>query len=150
MILGDEANARVRKRDLSLEVTDALAKGHVLLRTCPERLLARGPEAPPIHLKITKVLGEIAHSALEGSNIDPNDLALIIIGGDTARSVFHSLEFRGLEIMGEIMEGVIMSRLIGGKWSGLKVITKAGAFGKEDTLEKIGAIVRGKQSSPEV
>jgi uncharacterized protein YgbK (DUF1537 family) len=43
----------------------------------------------------------------------------------------------GIEIEGEITKGVALGRLSGGTWNGLRLVTKAGAFGEEDTLEKI-------------
>jgi uncharacterized protein YgbK (DUF1537 family) len=52
-------------------------------------------------------------------------------------SVFSCLEVKGLKIVGEILEGIVVNHLIGGRWEGLRVVTKAGAFGKEDALEKI-------------
>jgi uncharacterized protein YgbK (DUF1537 family) len=69
--------------------------------------------------------------------MDVGDLAIILTGGDTAMTVFNFLGGEGIEIEDEILEGIVMSRLIGGGWNGLTVITKAGAFGREDALVKI-------------
>ncbi len=118
-------------------ISDALAKGHVILRTCSERLLPGGLGAAPIHLKIVKVMGEMALSVLKESRVDIRDTALVLTGGDTAFSVIHLLRIEGIEIDGEILEGIVIGRLIGGRWDSLKVVTKAGAFGKEDALEEI-------------
>jgi len=60
-----------------------------------------------------------------------------LTGGDTAFSVINLLKTEGIEIDGEILEGIVIGHLIDGKWDGMKVITKAGGFGKEDALEKI-------------
>ena len=68
-------------------------------------------------------------------------MALILTGGDTALSVLNLLKVERIEIEGELLEGIVKGRLVGGDWDGLTIITKAGAFGKEDALEKIMAIL---------
>jgi uncharacterized protein YgbK (DUF1537 family) len=83
------------------------------------------------------VIGEVALAVLKESHIGIRDTALVLTGGDTAFSVLNLLKMEGIEIGGEILKGIVIGRLIGGTWNGLKVITKAGAFGKEDALEKI-------------
>jgi uncharacterized protein YgbK (DUF1537 family) len=125
------------KGELIPNISDALAKGHVVLRTCPERLISGDPKTSPIHLKIVKVIGEVALAVLKESHIGIRDTALVLTGGDTAFSVLNLLKIEGIEIGGEILKGIVIGRLIGGTWNGLKVITKAGAFGKEYALEKI-------------
>ena len=40
----------------------------------------------------------------------------------------------GSSIVTEIAVGIPMMRLSGGPFAGLKVVTKAGAFGKEDAI----------------
>jgi uncharacterized protein YgbK (DUF1537 family) len=91
----------------------------------------------PLRLKITKTLASVALSALEASRIDPPDLALILTGGETAQHVINGLEPEGIEIEGELLEGIVRGRLTGGNWDGLTVITKAGGFGKINSLEKL-------------
>jgi uncharacterized protein YgbK (DUF1537 family) len=125
------------KGELIPSISDALAKGHVILRTCSERFISGDPKTSPIHLKIVKVIGEVALSVLKESRVGIRDTALILTGGDTAFSVLSLLKIEGIEINGEILEGIVIGQLIGGKWNGLKVVTKAGGFGKEDALEKI-------------
>jgi uncharacterized protein YgbK (DUF1537 family) len=125
------------KGELIPVISGALAKGHVILRTCSERLLPGGLGAAPIHLKIAKVIGEVVLSVLKESRVGIRDTALVLTGGDTAFSVIRLLRSEGIEIDGEILEGIVIGRLIGGRWDSLKVVTKAGAFGKEDALEKI-------------
>ena len=51
--------------------------------------------------------------------------------------ILQALNAEGLHILGQVIEGIAMSRLAGGGYEGLRVITKAGAFGKDDALEKI-------------
>jgi len=59
---------------------------------------------------------------------------LFLTGGDTADAVITSAGGKGIRIRGEVVTGVVQGTLIGGPLDGLPVVTKAGAFGGEDTL----------------
>jgi uncharacterized protein YgbK (DUF1537 family) len=59
---------------------------------------------------------------------------LFLTGGDTADAVLTSAGAKGIRIRGEVITGVVQGTLIGGALDGLPVVTKAGAFGREDTL----------------
>ncbi|HHY52527.1 MAG TPA: four-carbon acid sugar kinase family protein, partial [Clostridiales bacterium] len=60
---------------------------------------------------------------------------VFLTGGDTAISFMRALEASGSMIQTEILVGIPMMRLRGGPWDGLKIITKAGAFGREDAID---------------
>ena len=62
---------------------------------------------------------------------------LFLSGGDTAIHFFDAVHATGSEIMFELTVGIPMMKLSGGRFDGLKVITKAGAFGTEDVLPLI-------------
>ncbi len=144
----DGPDLEAAKGELIPSISDALAKGHVILRTCSERLIYEHPRTSPIHLEIAKIIGEVALSVLKESHVGIRDTALVLTGGDTAFSVINLLRIEGIEIDGEILEGIVIGHLIGGKWDGLKVVTKAGAFGKEDALEKIVRMLEMGSPSP--
>ena len=76
------------------------------------------------------LMGQIALLILENVKIS----GLFLSGGDTAISCFEKAGAIGSAITGEIAVGIPLMRLIGGKHDGLKVVTKAGAFGKEDAV----------------
>lgn len=59
---------------------------------------------------------------------------LFLTGGDTALGVLNNMDAQGSEILSEIAIGIPMLRIVGGSIDGMKVITKAGAFGKEDAI----------------
>ncbi len=141
-VLMTEGEDRQRQEDnLSSSIGSSLGQGHTMLRVCSERLLHRDLHDTPIHLEIPKRLGLIALAALEKSNVDIRDLAVIVTGGDTAMRFLHLLGAGGVEIEGEILKGIVMGHLIGGEWNGLTVITKAGAFGRENALEEIADVL---------
>jgi len=59
---------------------------------------------------------------------------LFLTGGDTANAVLRALDATGIHILGEIVTGMVAGKIAGGPLSGLAVATKAGAFGRRDTL----------------
>lgn len=135
-ILGSRASRQRSESDLSTMIGNSLRRGHAILRTCSERLFSPDSEDPSIHLEIARGLGQATRAALDKSRLGTHDLALIIIGGDTTLGIFDSLGVEGLEIEGEILDGAGVGHLLGGDWQGLKVSTKAGAFGKQNAIEK--------------
>ena len=62
---------------------------------------------------------------------------LFLSGGDTAIHFIDAVKATGAEIVFELTVGIPMMRLSGGRFDGLKVITKAGAFGTEEVLPNI-------------
>ena len=62
---------------------------------------------------------------------------LFLSGGDTAIHFIDAVKATGAEIVFELTVGIPMMRLAGGRFDGLKVITKAGAFGSEEVLPNI-------------
>ena len=95
----------------------------------------------------------VALEALREARIDVGDLALILTGGDTALGVLQLLDYQGIELEGELLEGIVRGNLRGGPWNGLTIVTKAGAFGKVDALVRIverltrGSVERGCQET---
>jgi len=63
--------------------------------------------------------------------------ALVIAGGETLRGVCAALGAHGVVVDGEVMPGTPAARLSGGRWHGLRVITKSGAFGHAGTLAEL-------------
>ncbi|MGZ3371349.1 MAG: nucleotide-binding domain containing protein, partial [Caulobacteraceae bacterium] len=55
--------------------------------------------------------------------------ALAVTGGETARAVLSAAGVRALEVRGELEPGVVLSMA-----GALPVVTKAGAFGRADSL----------------
>jgi len=70
--------------------------------------------------------------------------ALILTGGDTARSVCEALHIDGIELLGEIETGVPVGRAVG---STLVIVTKAGAFGGPRALALARETLRGRTAS---
>ena len=125
------------RRKLARLLGSALAGGSVIFRTFTERWTGNGDGGAPIPQRITGVMAGVALEALREARVDAGDLALILTGGDTALGVLQLLDYEGIELEGELLEGIVRGNLRGGPWDGLTVVTKAGAFGKEDALVRI-------------
>ena len=76
------------------------------------------------------VMGKMTKAILEQTPVS----GMFLTGGDTALGFFMEARSLGSSIVTEIAVGIPMMRLSGGPFAGLKVVTKAGAFGKEDTI----------------
>jgi len=59
---------------------------------------------------------------------------LVLTGGDIAAAVCENLSCSSLRLLDELEPGLALGRMVDGKSPGLWVITKAGGFGREDTL----------------
>jgi uncharacterized protein YgbK (DUF1537 family) len=117
--------------------SDALRRGSVVLSVSAERADGSGAEDRLAAQAIAETLGGIAAHALAGSGVAPHDVALILTGGDTAMAVLAPLGIEGIEIGSELLEGIMAGRVKGGPFSNAQVVTKAGAFGKDDALLRV-------------
>ncbi len=75
-------------------------------------------------------LGELFNKVAENQRL----AGLVLIGGDTAINTIKMIDALGTKIIEEIMPGIPASEVIGGKYDGLRMITKAGGFGSKDAL----------------
>ncbi|MDE2006951.1 MAG: hypothetical protein KGI51_10320, partial [Rhodospirillales bacterium] len=62
---------------------------------------------------------------------------LFASGGETLRLVCDALGAAMLEVDGELSPGVPTSLMRGGRWHGLRVLSKSGAFGGTDWLARL-------------
>jgi uncharacterized protein YgbK (DUF1537 family) len=70
------------------------------------------------------------------ARIDPPG-TLVVVGGETLRAVCMALDAGGLTVDGEVAAGVATSRLRGGRWDGLRIVSKSGAFGDAGLLARL-------------
>jgi len=83
-----------------------------------------------ISILIQNILGDISKEIMGKIKL----LGVFLTGGDTAIGFFEKVKALGSSISGEVTTGIPIMKLRGGELDGLKVITKAGAFGKEDII----------------
>lgn len=76
------------------------------------------------------LMGTMVRGILEKAPVS----GVFLTGGDTAMGVLDALEAAGSAILDEIAVGIPMMRIVGGAMDGMRVVTKAGAFGKDDAI----------------
>lgn len=62
---------------------------------------------------------------------------LFVTGGETLRAVCAALGAEALSAVGELAPGLPLSRLRGGPWDGVMLISKSGAFGDATLLHRL-------------
>jgi len=86
---------------------------------------------------VQNALANITREVLSKGSIS----GMFLTGGATAISVMDALNITSVEIKEEIITGTVHSILSDGSFKGMNIVTKAGAFGKEQdlviSLEKI-------------
>lgn len=80
--------------------------------------LGRGEAAQRIGSELAQLTGQVQRPG-----------TLVVAGGETLRGLCAALGATALEAQGQIEPGLPYSRLRGGRWDGLEVISKSGAFG---------------------
>jgi len=83
-----------------------------------------------ISILVQNILGDISKEIMGKIKLS----GVFLTGGDTAIGFFERVKALGSSISGEVTIGIPIMKLRGGELDGLKVITKAGAFGKEDII----------------
>jgi D-threonate/D-erythronate kinase len=99
----------------------------VRMHAVPDRHLATSR----IGESFTKLLAEL-----------PQPGSLFVTGGETLSHVCAALGAEALEVQGEIEPGIPVSLLKGGKWQGVRVISKSGAFGNEGLIRRLISLAR--------
>ncbi len=74
--------------------------------------------------------------AVLSRSIDPPG-SLIVAGGETLKAQAIAVGARALRVLGRLEPGIPKSVIEGGRWSGVEVVSKSGAFGTADVLRKL-------------
>lgn len=83
-----------------------------------------------ISSKISNLIGDIVFEIVGTKKIS----GMFLTGGDTAINVIKKLCTNGAIIIEEIEPGIPLIELLDGPYKGFKIVTKAGAFGNEDSI----------------
>lgn len=117
----------------SARIGDAIAAGQDIA-------LLLGADANPDHaegLALCRALGRLIAAHVSHAS------GLIATGGETARAVLQALDVAALRLVGQVEPGIPLSLIVStGAHGGLRMITKAGAFGGPDTLTRCRAVLR--------
>jgi len=71
---------------------------------------------------------------------------LFVTGGDTLQALCHTLGSSALLIVGEVQPGVPAGRLVLGSGKEPRIVTKAGAFGDDQTVVRCIHFIQGRQT----
>jgi uncharacterized protein YgbK (DUF1537 family) len=69
-------------------------------------------------------------------SIDPPK-TLIVAGGETLKALTSAVGARALQVQGRLEPGLPKSVIQGGRWAGVDVLSKSGAFGSADLWSKL-------------
>ncbi|MDR3517677.1 MAG: four-carbon acid sugar kinase family protein [Azospirillaceae bacterium] len=135
--------------DLALQIAagDAVGAGRVR-----SRLRAAGVALVRLDLPDGLSRGEAAerigrHMHDLVRSLDPPG-TLVVAGGETLRGLCLALEAEHLDLDGQLLPGVPSSTLRGGRFHGVRVISKSGAFGESDFLRRLVAPAQVPTQSP--
>ncbi|MET4639629.1 four-carbon acid sugar kinase family protein [Mycetocola sp. 2940] len=103
----------------------------------PSRIVAvtAGPGEGPHDVNVAHLLGTATAGAVRGRP----DIALCLIGGETARRTLDALGERSLAVYGEVHPGAVLSSASGER----PVVTRPGSFGEHDSLDRIISTLLG-------
>ena len=96
------------------------------------------PAVPDRHLAASRIGESLATLLAEL----PQPGSLFVTGGETLSHVCAALGAEALEVQGEIEPGIPVSVLKGGKWQGVRVISKSVAFGNEGLIQRLIYLAR--------
>jgi D-threonate/D-erythronate kinase len=102
------------------------AHGVALVRFDLVSGLSRGEAAA----RIARALASLTEA------LDPPG-TLLVAGGETLKALCLALGAHALRVTGRIMPGLPRSTIQGGRWDGVEVISKSGAFGPPDLWRKL-------------
>lgn len=80
--------------------------------------------------RIAEALADLAAAALDQLDV----AGVVLTGGDTARAFLDRLGAAGIDLISEVQPGIPFGTVDGGRRPGLRVVTKAGGFGRPEAL----------------
>ena len=120
-----EAVAHLKEKKDVIVLTGAVYDRAELNRGGP-----MNPDSRTAGEEIQKIMGKIAADILKQAEVS----GVFLTGGDTARAFFSEIGAASFRVLSEALTAIPLMRVEGGPFHGMKVVTKAGAFGKEDGL----------------
>ena len=99
----------------------------------------QGIDNQQVSERVAVSIGKIVRNLMEGQ-----PAGLFLTGGDTAVAVCRELGVDAIEVLTEVSMGIPLGKLVGGIRPGLKVVTKAGAFGNEMAMVDSINVLKGR------
>ncbi len=99
------------------------------------------PVTPAQDAMLMARLAELATAVLQQVPVH----SVMATGGATVRALCDLWGAAGLDLVDEIVPGIPLSIVSGGRFDGLALVTKAGGFGEAETLVEIGEYCRSRK-----
>lgn len=99
----------------------------------------QGLDSRGVSERVADAMGKIVRDL-----IDLPLAGIFLTGGDTAVSVCRALGVGSIDILTEVLPGIPLGQLVGGCCPGLRVVTKAGAFGSDNAIVESVKALKGK------
>ena len=99
----------------------------------------QGLDSRGVSERVADAMGKIVRDL-----IDLPLAGIFLTGGDTAVSVCRALGVGSIDILTEVLPGIPLGQLVGGCCPGLRVVTKAGAFGGDNAIVESVKALKGK------
>ena len=124
-VLADEARWQQWQEHTLAQGIDINDASRVLVLLAPSR------QTPGLSAAtVARRLGQFALAVVRMGKVR----GLIATGGDGAEQVMCALQATGIRLIDEVSGGVPLGTLIGGEYTGMPIVTKAGGFGSENVL----------------
>ena len=147
-VLTDDENLDIVVGDLVKKAEEAYAEGRdvvIALARSKDSILELqrrrkelGMSSRQVEEKLAFILSESFRKVVAAHRF----AGLILVGGDTSIRMMDALGAKGIRLGGEVLPGIPVGRILGGKHEGMRVITKAGGFGGTYTLAKLMEYMR--------
>lgn len=108
-------------------VADALDRRGIAL---VQPVLASGLARDSAAQDIESILGTLANRLTAPAT-------LLVSGGETLQALCRALGAQKLVVTGEVSPGIPLSHMVGGRFDGVTVISKSGAFGAPDLFQRL-------------
>ncbi len=138
-----EETKTIIKTGKDVIISSALTKNRVIKDL--EKGKTLGLSSAEVGKIISSALGKIAN---EVSKI-PNISGLVLTGGTIAIRTLEAMNSFGTEVDDEVSPGIPSAIVRGGPRSGLRIVTKAGAFGDEEAITRSIKYLKKKSSRKE-
>ncbi|HYZ20566.1 MAG TPA: nucleotide-binding domain containing protein, partial [Rhodopila sp.] len=127
--------------ELDTDAHDPMIQGPMIQHPVIERMQATGLALVSFRLpaglgRAAAAQGIAARIARLADSIDPPG-TVVVAGGETLRSLCDAVEADSLLVTGRLLPGVPCSVIQGGRWNGVTVVSKSGAFGPPDLLRRL-------------
>jgi uncharacterized protein YgbK (DUF1537 family) len=122
--------------------------GEVAAMRTIEQRLERGWDATLV-FRLPSMDGMAAQGIMSGLFARLSDSrrpgAALVVGGNTLYRLASGLGAEGLTVQGEVQPGIPCSRIVGGLWANIPVVSKSGAFGGPRILIDVIAELRRRR-----